>query len=140
MNAIKSKVKATTNHHKGVRTPVSLPWLAVRAFGCGMGISILLLSLFALAFTHTSLPLSLVRPLSCVAAAAGAAVSGLVLAGSMGKLRLVCGLGCGVFYVLCLAGGTLLNCGQIAINGANIMLPVALVLGGVLGGTLAALR
>lgn len=109
------------------------------AFGCGVGACILLLALAALLLTHTGLPLTAVRPMACLAAAIGAAVSARVLAGRLKQKLLLCGLGCGAFYTICLLAATLLANGEINWRG-NAMLSLALLLGGVLGGAVSALR
>ena len=109
------------------------------AFGCGVGACILLLALAALLLTHTGLPLTAVRPMACLAAAIGAAVSARVLAGRLKQKLLLCGLGCGAFYTICLLAATLLANGEIDWRG-NAMLSLALLLGGVLGGAVSALR
>ena len=101
------------------------------AFGCGVG---------AFLLTHTGLPLAAVRPMACMAAAIGAAVSARVLAGRLKQKLLLCGLGCGAFYAVCLMAATLAASGELDWQGANAMLPMALLLGGLLGGALAALR
>ena len=109
------------------------------AFGCGVGACILLLALAALLLTHTGLPLTAVRPMACLAAAIGAAVSARVLAGRLKQKLLLCGLGCGAVYTICLLAATLLANGEIDWRG-NAMLSLALLLGGVLGGAVSALR
>lgn len=109
------------------------------AFGCGVGACILLLALAALLLTHTGLPLTAVRPMACLAAAISAAVSARVLAGRLKQKLLLCGLGCGAFYTICLLAATLLANGEIDWRG-NAMLSLALLLGGVLGGAVSALR
>lgn len=109
------------------------------AFGCGVGACILLLALAALLLTHTGLPLTAARPMACLAAAIGAAVSARVLAGRLKQKLLLCGLGCGAFYTICLLAATLLANGEIDWRG-NAMLSLALLLGGVLGGAVSALR
>lgn len=109
------------------------------AFGCGVGACILLLALAALLLTHTGLPLTAVRPMACLAAAIGAAVSARVLAGRLKQKLLLCGLGCGAFYTICLLAATLLANGEVDWRG-NAMLSLALLLGGVLGGAVSALR
>lgn len=53
---------------------------------------------------------------------------------------LLCGLGCGAFYAVCLLAATLLANGRLDWQGSNAMLPLALLLGGLLGGALTALR
>ena len=77
---------------------------------------------------------------ACMAAAVGAAVSAAVLARRLQKRLLLCGLGCGAFYAVCLLAATLLANGRLDWQGSNAMLPLALLLGGLLGGALTALR
>lgn len=110
------------------------------AFGCGVGSCMLLLAACAFLLTHTALPLGLVRPMACMAAAAGAAVSAAVLAHQCREKLLLCGLGCGVFYTACLLGASLLAGGEVNWQGSNVMLPIALLLGGLLGSAVTALR
>ena len=105
------------------------------AFGCGVGACMVLLALGAFLLTHTGLPLAAVRPM-----AIGAAVSARVLAGRLKQKLLLCGLGCGAFYTVCLMAATLAASGELDWQGANAMLPMALLLGGLLGGALSALR
>lgn len=100
----------------------------------------LLLAACAFLLTHTALPLGLVRPMACMAAAAGVAVSAAVLAHQCGEKLLLCGLGCGVFYTACLLGASLLAGGEVNWQGSNVMLPIALLLGGLLGSAVTALR
>lgn len=110
------------------------------AFGCGVGACMLLLALAALLLTHTGLPLSAVQPMACMAAAAGAAVSAMTLAHRLKEKLLLCGLGCGAFYTVCLLAASLLANGELDWQGGNAMLPIALLLGGLLGGAVAALQ
>ena len=110
------------------------------AFGCGVGVCMLLLALAALLLTRTNLPLSAVRPMACMAASIGVAVSGFVLARRLKEKLLLCGLGCGAFYTVCLLAATLLAGGMPDWQGGNAMLPLALMLGGLLGGAAAALQ
>lgn len=110
------------------------------AFGCGVGVCILLLALGAFLLTRTGLPLAAARPMACMAAAIGTAVSAAVLAGRLKQRLLLCGLGCGAFYTVCLLAATLLANGELRWQGADAMLPLALLLGGLLGGALTALR
>ena len=100
----------------------------------------LLLALAALLLTRTNLPLSAVRPMACMAASIGVAVSGFVLARRLKEKLLLCGLGCGAFYTVCLLAATLLAGGMPDWQGGNAMLPLALMLGGLLGGAAAALQ
>ena len=60
--------------------------------------------------------------------------------GSCGRSADLCGLGCGAFYAVCLLAATLLANGRLDWQGSNAMLPLALLLGGLLGGALTALR
>ena len=113
----------------GVKNPAAAALLL--SFGCGVGVCILLLALAAL---------SAVRPMACMAAAVGAAVSAAMLARRLRKRLLLCGLGCGAFYAVCLLAATLLANGRLDWQGSNAMLPLALLLGGLLGGALTALR
>ena len=95
----------------GVKNPAVAALLL--SFGCGVGVCILLLVLAAFLLTHTGLPLSAVRPMACMAAAVGAAVSAAVLACRLRKRLLLCGLGCGAFYAVCLLAATLLANGRL---------------------------
>ena len=110
------------------------------SFGCGVGACLLLLALAAFLLTHTGLPLSAVRPMACLAAAVGAAMSAAVLARRLKEKLLLCGLGCGAFYAVRLLVATLLANVRLDWQGSNAMLPLALLLGGLLGGALTALR
>ena len=110
----------------GVKNPATAVLLL--SFGCGVGVCILLLALAAVLLTHTGLPLSAVRPMACMAAR------------RLQKRLLLCGLGCGAFYAVCLLAATLLANGRLDWQGSNAMLPLALLLGGLLGGALTALR
>lgn len=110
------------------------------AFAGGVILCAILLALFAVLLANTPLPLTLVRPLACTAASAGAAFSGFLLAQKMGRQMLLCGLGCGAFWAICQAIAAVALNRQNLLQGGNLMLPVALFLGGVLGGALAAVR
>lgn len=110
------------------------------SFGCGTGAAILLLAVFALVFERMALPASLARPFAAAAVAVGAAVSGAVLAGALARQRLLCGLGCGVFYAGCLVLATLIRFKTIVPDNGNGTLLAALLLGGGLGGALTAFR
>lgn len=114
--------------------------ILLASFAGGIGVCILLMAILALAFTKMPIPLTLVRPMACLSAAAGSAVSGLLLARGMGKQLLLCGLGCGAFYSVCQLGAALAMTGSLPTQSADFMLPVALLLSGTLGGALAAMR
>ena len=108
-------------------------WILVQVFAAGVGLCLLLLALAAFLLTHTPLPLHL-------AASAGAAISGFLLAGKIGRQRFVCGLICGAFYALCLLAAAFLVHGVPSWTRSDAMLPLALLLGGTLGGALSAIK
>lgn len=110
------------------------------AFGCGTGAAILLLAVFAFLSERMSLPVTAVRPLALAAAWCGSAVSGYVLAKGLGKQRLLCGLCSGLFYCLCLLAASFMAAGEVFLEGSNMALPIALLLGGLIGGVVSALR
>lgn len=111
---------------------------ALLAFFGGVILCAALLALFAALLANTPLPLTLVRPLACAAASAGAALSGFLLAQKLKKQMLLCGLGSGVFWAACQSVAAIAMNGQDLLQGGNLMLPIALLLGGILGGALAA--
>lgn len=115
-------------------------WSFIQAFTAGVGLCFALLAFFALLLTHTPLPLHLVQPMACLAAAAGAALSGYFLANKLARQRLLCGLGCGGFYAVCLLAAAVLVHGVPDWTRSDTMLPVALLLGGTLGGALSAMK
>ena len=108
-------------------------WMLVQVFAAGVGLCLLLLALAAFLLTHTP-------PMACLAASAGAAVSGFLLAGKIGRQRFVCGLICGAFYALCLLAAAFLVHGVPSWTRSDAMLPLALLLGGTLGGALSAIK
>lgn len=130
------------NRRRKGTPPASRQFLmaALIAFAGGVCVCIALLAVFALALANTPLPLTLVRPMACLAAGAGAAVSGLLLARRLGRQLLLCGLGCGAFYSLCQLAASFAVNGALPTQSAELMLPVALLLSGTLGGALAAMR
>lgn len=111
----------------------------VQSFACGTGLSLLLLAGGAAVFAAFPVPFFLVRPAACLIAGAGAAVSGMVLAGKIGHFRLLCGLGCGAFYCLCLIIASAVS-GELVWSQTNLALLGVLLCSGMLGGTIAALR
>lgn len=135
-------MKKTNIRHKPakVSSGPNVPLLLVRTFGCGVGAALLLLALMAFVFEKTALPLHLIKPCACAAAGIGAAISGAVLAAGLGRQRLACGLGCGIFYALCLLLASYFTAGTIAMTGANSTVLIALLVGGVLGGAIPALH
>lgn len=111
----------------------------LKSFFCGAASCLALLCTAALLFEKTNLPLALVYPAACLAAAVGAFVSGLVLAWSWARYRLLAGLACGAFCCLCLllaavAGGSIPQA-----DGRNLSLLIVLLLGGTAGGAAAAM-
>ena len=65
---------------------------------------------------------------------------GFLLAGKIGRQRFVCGLICGAFYALCLLAAAFLVHGVPSWTRSDAMLPLALLLGGTLGGALSAIK
>ena len=63
-----------------------------------------------------------------------------LLAGKIGRQRFVCGLICGAFYALCLLAAAFLVHGVPSWTRSDAMLPLALLLGGTLGGALSAIK
>lgn len=124
----------------GASTPQQ-QWVAnlVQAFAWGAGVAVLLLAVGAALFASFPVPVLLVRPAACLIAGAGAAISGMVLAGKTGQFRLLCGLGCGIFYCLCLIVASAAT-GELIWSQTNIALLGVLLCSGTLGGTIAALR
>ena len=110
------------------------------SFFAGVCLSVALLALLAFLLSHTPLSLGLVRPLACGASACGAALSGALLAKKIGQQMLLCGLLCGGFYAICQLLAAFLQNGEAAFSGNNMMLPIALLLGGTMGGAWSALR
>ena len=81
-NSRASSAKLRSSHICKVRSKSSghLSRLLIKSFGCGVGTAILLFALAAQIFAHTALSLELVKPATCASVAAGAVLSGLVLA------------------------------------------------------------
>ena len=133
----KNIVRSRPGAHCGRSATV---WMLVQVVAAGAGVCAVLLALAALLLTYTPLPLHLVQPMACLAAAAGAAVSGALLAGKVKRQRLLCGAGCGLFYALCLLAASIAAHGLPAWSRSDTMLPLALLLGGALGGAVSALQ
>ena len=114
MEKFKLKRSAAGHVRKAGTPQQKLLFAVLRAFLSGIGAALLLL-------------------------AAGAAVSGAVLAVGIGRQRLLCGLGCGVFYAACLAAASAVS-GELALTDANLALLCVLVFSGMFGGVLTALR
>lgn len=110
------------------------------SLGSGVAVCAAALSVFALLFTHTPLSLNYVEPLACIGAALGVLCSARVLAGGVGRQKLLCGLVCGVFYAVAFCLAMLVEHWGQAWQAGFLTLPVALLCSGVAGGALAALR
>ena len=117
----------------------NLVWVVVRSFLGGFGATLILLMIGAAAFARFPIPGDLVRPVACTIAGVGAALSGMLLAKGIGRQRLLCGLASGAFYSLCIAGASALK-GRFVFEQRAIALICMLLLTGMLGGTLTALR
>ncbi len=117
----------------------NLVWVVVRAFLGGFVATLILLVIGAAAFARFPIPGDLVRPVACTIAGVGAAFSGMLLAKGIGRQRLLCGLASGAFYSLCIVGASALK-GGFAFEQRAIALFCMLLLTGMLGGTLTALR
>ena len=131
-----SAVKTIRRQTNGGR---NLVWVVVRAFLGGFAATLILLMIGAAAFARFPIPGDMVRPVACTIAGVGAAVSGMLLAKGIGRQRLLCGLASGVFYSLCIAGASALK-GGFVFEQRAIALICMLLLTGMLGGTLTALR
>lgn len=117
----------------------NLVWVVVRAFLGGFAATLILLMIGAAAFARFPIPGDMVRPVACAIAGVGAAFSGMLMAKGIGRQRLLCGLASGAFYSLCIAGASALK-GEFAFEQRAIALVCMLLLTGMLGGTLTALR
>lgn len=117
----------------------NLVWVVVRAFLGGFATTLILLMIGAAAFARFPIPGDMVRPVACAIAGIGAAFSGMLMAKGIGRQRLLCGLASGAFYSLCIAGASALK-GEFAFEQRAIALVCMLLLTGMLGGTLTALR
>ena len=136
---MKQMGKRPTRPHPTTGKPKA-PLMLALSFGAGTAAASLLLCLFATLLWKFPVPLTFVQPMACAAAGVGAMVSGLVLAQSTERQRLLCGLGCGAFYAACLLAASALCGGEIVSDASGAMVPAALVLGGLLGGALSAVR
>ena len=110
------------------------------SLGAGLGSAALLLCLFALLLTRLPIPLTAVQPMACFAVGMGSAVSGFALAKGSGRQHLLCGLACGAFYAACLLVASTAAGGRALPDTAGATLHAALILGGLLGGAVSAVR
>lgn len=128
---------------RGTHAQTALPpWVGavVAAFIGGTAVAIVLLAAFAFLSERFSLPVTAVRPMAMAAAWCAAAVSGYILATRLRQQRLLCGLLCGLFYCACLLCASYLCAGSIDLQGPHMALPIALLLGGLVGGIISAMR
>lgn len=126
---------------KGSRSPVEpLLSAAIISFLCGAAVIVLTLCAFAFLLAHTPLPLTLVRPFACVSAALGVALSGVLFAKKVGQRFLLCGLGCGLFYMACQLLAAWFLQGTAFLQNGSIMLSVVVLMSGLFGGAFAAAR
>lgn len=134
-----AKTKHMQARHTSKTGKAAVLGLAVCLLGGSAG-CLALLALFALLLAKTPIPLAAARPMGCLAAAVGAGISGYLLAKKAKRRALLCGMGVGTFYALCLAAAAWLQDGAVHWQGANAMLPLALLLGGCFGGAATALK
>lgn len=113
--------------------------ILVRGILGGSLVALLLFAAGALAFSRLPIPGALARPTACLISGAGAMVSGILLARGFGHQRLLCGLGSGVFYSLCITGASAIQ-GEFQMGQREIALICMLVLAGMLGGAVTAVR
>lgn len=112
----------------------------LRSFLLGVGVCMALLCAIAWLFERTTLPLTLVRPAACLAAAIGVYISSMDLARACTSYKLLIGLACGGFYCLCLFMAALIAGGFPIPDSGNLSLAAAVLLSGTAGGATAALR
>lgn len=113
--------------------------ILLKSFLGGGAIMLVLFAAGALAFAELPLPGDLVRPTACTIAGLGAVLSGAILAHGFGRMRILCGLGSGAFYSLCIVGASLWN-GGFVLEQRGIALISMLLLAGMLGGVLTAIK
>lgn len=114
-------------------------WILLKSFLGGGVIMLVLFAAGALAFAKLPLPGNLVRPVACTISGLGAVTSGIILARGFGCLRLLCGLGSGAFYSLCIVGASFWR-GGFVMEQRGIALICMLLLAGMLGGALTAIK
>ena len=142
-----NKMKKKRQGHPSLRprthdgsAQTKLIFAVLRSFLAGVGSAAAVLCLLSVIFANTGLPLNWVGPAACMAAGLGAFVSGLVLGCSVGRLRLLAGAACGVFYCLCAIAASLLAARMPSASEANLSLLAVLMLGALAGGAAGALR
>lgn len=125
--------------HSAAGQKIGFGWAAVRSFLCGVGVAGMILCALAMLFAKTALPLAFVMPSACCAVAVGAFSSGMSLGLALPKWRLFSGIGCGLFFALCLLLAVALAGTRPLLGETNLSLMAALLLGGTAGGAAAAL-
>lgn len=133
----KKPVGKAVRHPSGEQQRIVL--VLIRGILGGTAVALVLFAAGALAFSRLPLSGALVRPAASLISGAGAMVSGILLARGFGRQRLLCGLGSGAFYSLCIAGASALQ-GGFQMGQQEIALICMLLLAGMLGGTLTAVR
>lgn len=113
---------------------------AVFSFLCGTAVLLLALCTFAFLLAHTPVPLTLVRPFACIAAALGVALSGVIFAQKIGRRFLLCGIVCGLFYAACQLFAAYLLQGVSFVQNGSIMLSIVVLMSGLFGGAFAAAK
>lgn len=141
-NAVSSKRSIhPQNRKQSSRSPAEqLFGAAVFSFLCGAAVILLALCVFSFLLAHAPIPLTLVRPFACAAAALGGALSGLLFAKKMGQRFLLCGLVCGLFYAACQLLSAYLLQGTAFLQNGSIMLSLVILMSGLFGGAFAATR
>lgn len=112
----------------------------LRSFAAGVGTAVAILCLLSVAFANTPLPLNWIGPAACGAAALGAFVSGLMISRSVPRMKLLAGLGFGVFYCLCTITASLLSARIPTADSTNLSLLAVLLLGALTGSAAGALQ
>lgn len=145
MNRVKTKKTGLTQRkprqkvHTGKRRS-HLPGAILRSLAAGVGTAVVMMCLLSMVFANTALPLKWVEPAACGAAALGAFVSGLMISCGVSCLKLLAGVGFGVFYCLCAVIASLLNSRIPSTDSSNLSLMAVMVLGALTGSAVGALR
>lgn len=136
-----SRPARTRGHKNNPRNPGSiLARAAILSFVCGTALCVMLLCVFSVLLANTPLPLTLVRPFSCVAVAAGVALSGVLFSKQIGRQFLLCGLFCGLFYAVCQLIAAFILQGTDFWRNGSLLLTAVLLMSGLFGGAFAAAR
>ena len=129
------------NRNQSFRHPADrLLGAAVFSFLGGIAVILLAMCIFSLLLAHAPVPLTLVRPFACAAAALGVAFSGSLFAKKVGQRFLLCGLVCGLFYAICQLLAAYLLQGNAFLQNGSFLLSVVVLMSGLFGGAFAAAR